>query len=161
MVWLYGFTQLHLFHDLPNNEILRGPIFTTRNLWLLNCIAKKASTKRSWRWHQRPAAKNRQFSTECPNLFTFFPLAYEYKWFLRPTLRGSGAFSNARGRQGRWEAHRTPHQAYTFTQISQNVVCIYSYVEQKAVCLLVTLTVSGSFIIKFLTWRRADVDLVK
>ena len=92
MVWLYGFTQLHLFHDLPNNEILRGTIFTTRNLWLLNCIAKKASTKRSWKWHQRPTAKNRQFSTESPNLFTFFPLVYEYKWFLRPSYEAAEHF---------------------------------------------------------------------
>ena len=31
---------------------------------------------------------------------------------------------------------------------------LHSYVEQKAISLLVTLTVSGSFIIKFLTCRR-------
>ena len=59
---------------------------------LLNCIAKKASTKRSWRWHQRPAAKNRQFSTESPNVLTFFPLVYEYKWFLGPSYETAEDF---------------------------------------------------------------------
>ena len=54
------------------------------------------------------------------------------------------------GRWGRCGAHPTPSQAYTSTQISQNVLCA-RLVEQKVVCLLVTLTVSGSFFINILT----------
>ena len=74
--------------------------------------------------------------------FYVFSFSLRIKMILRTQLRGSGAFSNVRGRRGRWEAHRTLRQAYTSTQISQNVVCIYSYVEQKAVCLLVSLSLS-------------------
>ena len=112
MVWLDGFTQLHLFHGLLDSEILRGTISTTRNLWLLNCITKKAFTERFWRrWHQRPAAKNRQFSTESPDLFTFFSFSLRIQMILRTQLRGSGAFSNVRGRRGRlivYHAKRIP-----------------------------------------------------
>ena len=39
MVWLDGFTQLHLFHSLVDNEVY----FYNENHWLLNCIAKKHS----------------------------------------------------------------------------------------------------------------------
>ena len=74
--------------------------------------------------------------------FYVFSFSLRIKMILRTQLRGSGAFSNARGQRGRWEAHRSLRQAYTSTQISQNVVCIYSYVEQKAVCLLVSLSLS-------------------
>ena len=45
-----------------------------------NYIAKEAFTECSWRGrHQGPAAQNRQFSTESPDLLTFF--LYEYKGF--------------------------------------------------------------------------------
>ena len=47
--------------------------------------------------------------------------------------------------------HRTLSQAYTSTQISQNVFSIVVLNKKMFVCLLVTLTVSGSFIIKLLT----------
>ena len=103
--------------------------FVKRNLWLLKKIALQ---KR----HSLSAPEEegtRACRTESADLDWIakpsyvFPLRIQI--ILRTQFRGIGAFSNVKGRWGRWGtrwAHRTPRQAYTFTstQISQSVVCI-------------------------------------
>ena len=138
MVCLYGFTQLHLFHDLPDSEILWGTIFTTRNLWLLNCIAKKAFTIiKALLKKMTPQACRKELAVLdwISKPFYIFSFSLQVQMILRTQLRGSGAFPNARGRRGRWEAHCTPLQEYTSTQISQNVVCIVASNKKLFVCL--------------------------
>ena len=119
--------------------------FTTRNHWLLNCIAKKHSLSAPEKRTPGACRTESAVLDWITKPFYVFPLRIQL--ILGPNSEASEPFTNVRGRRGRWGAHRTPSQAYS-TQISQNVVCIVC--EQKAVCLLVTLTVSGSFIIKFL-----------
>ena len=74
--------------------------------------------------------------------FTFYLFPLRIQMILRTQFKGIGAFCKRKRLAGEvGGAYRTPSQAFTSTQISQ----------KKTVCLLVTFTVSGSFIIKLLT----------
>ena len=74
-----------------------------------------------------------------------FPL--RIRMILRTQFKGIGAFCKRKGPA----AHRTPSQAYIVLYPNFSECLLHSSVGQKTVCLLVTLTVSGSFIIKLLT----------
>ena len=127
MVWLDGFTQLHLFHSLVDNEVY---FYNEKSLAIkLHC--QKAFTECAWEEDTR-GLPNRIGSPRL-NHQTFLRFSFTNTAdFFGPISEAPEPFTNVRGRRGRWGAHRTPSQAYS-TQISQNVVCIVC--ETKS-CLL-------------------------
>ena len=104
--------------------------FTTRNHWLLNCIAKKYSLSAPEKRTPGACRTESAVLDWITKPFYVFPLRIQL--ILGPNSEASEPFTNVRGRRGRWGTHRTPSQAYS-TQISQNVVCIVC--ETKS-CLL-------------------------
>ena len=84
--------------------------------------------------------------------FRVFPL--RIRMFLRTQFKGIGAFCKRKGPVGGGGGRLIVHQVKRTPLLiySNFPECIlHTCVEQKTVCLLVTLTVSGSFIIKLLT----------
>ena len=73
---------------------------------------------------------------------------------LRTQFIGSGAFANGRPAEKEGSSSYTTPSVYMYLYSNFPECRLHSCVEQKAVSLLVTLTASGSFIIKFLTCRR-------
>ena len=84
MVLLDGFTQLHLFHGLLDNEVY---FYNEKSLAIKLHCQKEFTELLLKGGHLWPAAQNRQSSTESPNLFTFF--RYEYKCIVTLTMSGS------------------------------------------------------------------------
>ena len=110
MVWLDGFTQLHLFHGLLDSEILRGILLQQEILDFLR--------------------------------FSFTNTNDSYDRVQRHCKRKGPA-----GEVG--SSSYTKPNVYFYSNFPDCL--LHSCVEQKTVWLLVTLTVSGSFIIKLLT----------
>ena len=140
------------YHELKCDKLVskKHPLTS----WLKrDALVSKKYPLTSWKRKKRAPGPCR---TESAVLDCITKPSYVYPLRIQIILRtqfiGSGAFANVRGRRRRRVAHRTPRQAYTCTNFPE---CrLHSCVEQKAVSLLATLTVSGWFIIKFLTCRR-------
>ena len=95
---------------------------TTRNHWLLNCIAKKHSLSAPEK--RTPGACRRESAVLDGITKPFYVFPSRIQMIFRIQFRGIGAFCKRKGPAGEVGAHRTPNQAYSSTQFSQNVVCI-------------------------------------
>jgi len=86
---------------------------------------------------------NKEYLTFC-----VFPLRIQM--ILRTQFKGIGAFCKHKGPAGEvGGSSYTKPSVYLYSNFSECL--LHSCVEPKTVCLLLTLPVSGSFIIKFLT----------
>ena len=132
MVWLDGFTELHLFHGLLDSEILRGTISTTRNLWLLRLHCQKSIHWALLKMTPEACRKESAVLDWISRPFYVFSFSLRIQMILRAQLRGSGAFSNVRGRRGRlivYHAKRIPLlkvPRMSFAQLCGTKTCLFA-----------------------------------
>ena len=144
------------YHELKCDKLVSKKYPLTSWLKCDTLVSKKYPLK-SWKRKKRAPGPCR---TESAVLDWITKPSYVYplriQMILRTQFIGSGAFANGRPAEKEGSSSYTTPSVYMYLYSNFPECRLHSCVEQKAVSLLVTLTASGSFIIKF--WR-ADVDL--
>ena len=132
--------------------------FVKRNLWLLKKIALQkrhslsAPEEEGTRALPHRIGRSRlNHQTLLSFSFTNTNHSYDPVQRQRSIFKRKGPVGKVGDSMG--SSYTTP-SVYIFLYSNFPECRLHSYVEQKAISLLVTLTVSGSFIIKFLTCRR-------
>ena len=142
------------YHELKCDKLVSRKYPLTSWLKCDTLVSKKYPLK-SWKRKKRAPGPCR---TESAVLDWITKPSYVYplriQMILRTQFIGSGAFANGRPAEKEGSSSYTTPSVYMYLYSNFPECRLHSCVEQKAVSLLVTLTVSGSFIIKFLTCRR-------